>query len=208
MPSTNHHLILASQSPRRSELLKKAGYTFTVLPVQISEILDENLNLHERIRQLAVDKARACLESGILPKQQGNLILGADTVVVLGDQILGKPNDRKENSQSLRLLSGQMHRVITGVCLLEVNTGQLAVGHDETHVYFRDLTDTEIETYVSTGEGLDKAGGYGIQGLAQSFVAKRVGSLDTVIGLPVLLVTRLLAEHYWSIAVDCTNGEP
>lgn len=193
-------LILASQSPRRSELLHLAGYTFTILSVQISEIPDENLNLTDQIRHLAHDKAVACLNSGKVPKGQGNLLLSADTVVVLGEQILGKPKDRNENRDFLRQLSGQTHRVITGVCLLDVDSGDVALDHDLALIEFRQLTESEIENYVSSGDGLDKAGGYGIQGEASAFVAELRGSFDTVMGLPIELVERLLSRNSWEIA--------
>ena len=192
-------LILASQSPRRSELLERAGFTFTVLSVQISEIPDENLNLNEQIRHLARDKALACLNSGMIAKRQGNLLLSADTVVVLDDHILGKPKDRNENREFLCRLSGQMHRVITGVCLLDVDSGDLVLGHDVASIQFRKLSGPEIETYVASDEGLDKAGGYGIQGAAGKFVEKLEGDFESVMGLPVRLVERLLSENNWQI---------
>lgn len=193
-------LILASQSLRRSELLHRAGFTFTILSVQISEIPDENLNLTDQIRHLARDKAIACLNSGKIPKGQGNLLLSADTVVVLGDQILGKPKDRNENRDFLRQLSGQTHRVITGVCLLDVDSGEVALDHDLALIEFKQLSAEEIEIYVNSSDGLDKAGGYGIQGEAAAFVAELNGSFDTVMGLPIQLVERLLTENSWEIA--------
>ena len=193
-------LILASQSPRRSELLHRAGFTFTILSVQISEIPDENLNLIDQIRHLAHDKAVACLNSGKIPKGQGNLLLSADTVVVLGDQILGKPKDRNENRDFLRQLSGQTHRVITGVCLLDVDSGEVALDHDLALIEFKQLSAEEIEIYIDSNDGLDKAGGYGIQGEAAAFVAELNGSFDTVMGLPIQLVERLLTENSWEIA--------
>lgn len=193
-------LILASQSLRRSELLHRAGFTFTILSVQISEIPDENLNLTDQIRHLARDKAIACLNSGKIPKGQGNLLLSADTVVVLGDQILGKPKDRNENRDFLRQLSGQTHRVITGVCLLDVDSGEVALDHDLALIEFKQLSAEEIEIYVNSSDGLDKAGGYGIQGEAAAFVAELNGSFDTVMGLPIQLVEHLLTENSWEIA--------
>lgn len=192
-------LVLASQSPRRSELLSRAGFVFTVTSPQISEIPDENLNLEDQVRGLALDKARACLDSGKVSKGQGNLVLSADTVVVLGDQILGKPKDRKENEQYLLRLSGRKHSVITAVCLLDADSGRLAVGHDVSHIVFRQLSDAEIEEYAASGEGLDKAGGYGIQGAAGKFVERLDGAFDNVMGLPVALVERLIDENGWKV---------
>lgn len=192
-------LILASQSPRRSELLTSAGFSFHVSPSQISEIPDENLNLDDQIRDLALKKAEACLNSGKLVKGLGNLILAADTVVVLDGQILGKPKDRLENAQYLRRLSGRDHQVITGVCLLDVDSNRRALGHSTTLVYFRNLSETEIAAYVNSDEGLDKAGGYGIQGGAGPFVARFEGAYDNVVGLPVALVEKLLKENSWDV---------
>ncbi len=192
-------LILSSQSPRRSELLNRAGFTFTTLSVQISEIPDENLNLTDQIRHLARDKALACLNSGKIAKGHGNLLLSADTVVVLHDQIIGKPKDRNENAEFLRQLSGQTQRVITGVCLLDVDSGRLALGHDMAFIRFKKLSEKEIENYVATGDGLDKAGGYGIQGEASVFIADLDGSFDTVMGLPIAVVECLLRENSWEV---------
>ena len=144
-------------------------------------------------------KAEACLNSGKLSKGQGNLILASDTVVVLADQILGKPIDRPDNEQTLHKLSGHKHRVITGVCLLDQDTGRRTLGHSSTEVEFRKLDSFEISNYVATGEGLDKAGGYGIQGAAGKFVAQISGPLDGVIGLPVALVEKFLEENGWHV---------
>lgn len=195
-----HRLVLASQSPRRSELLERAGFEFTVTPLQISEIPDENLNLPDQIRDLAVKKADAWWASRKPSEREGNLVLSADTVVVFEGKILGKPKDRNENEQYLRRLSGRSHDVITAVCLVDGQTGERAVGHDISKVIFRKLNDEEIAAYIASGEGLDKAGGYGIQGAAGKFVEKLDGAFDTVMGLPIALVEKLLAEKNWEVA--------
>lgn len=192
-------LVLASQSPRRKDLLERAGFRFAVLSVQISEIPDENLNLQDQIQDIARRKAEACLNSGKLAKAQGNLILSSDTVVALDGQILGKPEDRQKNRQMVERLSGQKHSVITAVCLLDVDTGRVALDHAVANVTFRILTESEIEAYVTTGDGLDKAGGYGIQGEAGKFVSVFDGSMDTIIGLPIDLVTKMLKENGWDV---------
>lgn len=195
-----HRLVLASQSPRRREILAKAGFDFLVAPVQISEIPDENLNLEEQIRDLAFQKTMACLESGNLPEGDSILVLASDTVVVLDGQILGKPKDQKENEHHLSRLSGREHQVITAVSLLDVSTGAGAVDHEVSRIQFRKLDLEEIAAYVATGEGLDKAGGYGIQGAAGRFVEKLEGDFDNVVGLPLRLVERMLQENGWSVA--------
>jgi septum formation protein len=151
-------LILASQSPRRSELLRAAGFEFGLSPSQISEILNESLNLPDQICDLARRKAEACLNSGKHAKGQGNLILAADTVVVLDGQILGKPESRQENEQHLGRLSGRVHEVITAVCLCDMDTGRVALDHAFSEIEFRVLSSDEITDYAASGEGLDKAG--------------------------------------------------
>lgn len=192
-------LILASQSPRRRELLSASGFEFDLSPTQISEIPDENLNLEGQIRALARQKAEACLKTGKIARGLGNLILSADTVVVLDGQILGKPADRRENEQYLRRLSGRTHSVITAVALLDVDTGRMAVDHETSWITFRPLSDEEILRYVDSGDGLDKAGGYGIQGMAGEFVSEVRGSYDNIVGLPVALVEELLKENNWDV---------
>ena len=192
-------LILASQSPRRCELLRRAGFDFDLSPSQISEIPDENLNIEERIRDLARRKANACIESGKLMGSLGNLILSADTVVVLDGQILGKPVDRLENERFLRRLSARTHSVITAVCLLETGSGKTAVGHETSMITFKTVAESDLVEYVASGDGLDKAGGYGIQGAAGRFVEQVEGHFDNVIGLPVNLVEQMLTENGWHV---------
>lgn len=195
----NRRLVLASQSPRRSELLRQAGFQFVVCSVQISEIPDENMNLPDQICDLAVQKAAACLKSGKLLKEQGFLILSADTVVCLDGQILGKPKNCIENQQYLGRLSGQTHTVITAVCLFDVDSGTRTVGYEESQIQFRNLTSDEISEYCQSGDGLDKAGGYGIQGAAGKFVRHTIGSYDNIVGLPIKLVENLLKENNWHV---------
>ncbi|MCM2282943.1 MAG: Maf family protein [Bdellovibrionaceae bacterium] len=193
-------LVLASQSPRRRELLERAGFEFLVASVQISEIPNENLNLEEQIRQLAQDKAKALIESGKLPKKQGFLVLASDTVVVLDGRILGKPDSVSVNEVYLRQLSGRKHSVITSICLWDLDSGRVVLDHDVAYVTFRQLSEDEIHAYAVSGEGLDKAGGYGIQGMAGAFVANVSGSMDTIVGLPVALVERVLKENGWNVS--------
>lgn len=192
-------LVLASQSPRRRELLERAGFAFTVSPLQISEIPDENLNLTEQVRDIAKRKAEAWLENAKISEKLGILLLTSDTVVVLGDTLLGKPKDQFENLTFLRSLSGQIHEVITAVCLVDNDTGELALGHDVARIHFRNLSEEEMREYVESEDGLDKAGGYGIQSAAGKFVAKLEGSFETVMGLPVHLVEALIDEKGWIV---------
>jgi septum formation protein len=192
-------LVLASQSPRRSELLSRAGFEFSLAPSQISEIPNENLNLDEQIQDLARRKAEECLRLRKLPERQGNLIISADTVVVLDGQILGKPQDRLENAQYLRRLSGRQHSVITAICLLDVDTGRSVCAHETSLINFKNLGENEIDVYASSGEGLDKAGGYGIQGAAGIFVKTVEGPYDNVVGLPIALLEKMLKENGWHV---------
>lgn len=195
-----HTLVLASQSPRRRELLSKAGFEFEVASVEISEIPKENLSLHEQIEGIASDKAEALVQSPKLPKKQNILVLSADTVVVIDGQILGKPRDLSESESHIRRLSGRTHQVITGVCLWDLGTDKKVVTHETADVTFRKLPDDEIRAYVESRDGMDKAGAYGIQSVGATFITELKGSLENVMGLPVALVERLIKEHGWQVA--------
>jgi septum formation protein len=173
-------LVLASQSPRRSELLRSAGISFRVQAANIDETPLPGEAPVAYVRRLAREKAEAV---------PGELVLGADTVVVAGGQILGKPVNANDAIRMLLLLSGRRHEVITGFCLKGPET---ITGHDTTAVFFAPLTVDEIRAYVATGEPMDKAGAYAIQGLASRFVERIEGSYSNVVGLPVALVYRHL----------------
>ncbi|MGE4132051.1 MAG: nucleoside triphosphate pyrophosphatase [Bdellovibrionales bacterium] len=192
-------IVLASESPRRRELLKSAGFQFHVSPVKVSEIFSENLNPGENASHLATVKAEACFNQSNHLKSKDFLILAADTIVSTGDQILGKPKDAAEAIQFLRLLSGKTHRVITGVALFNCATGERWTGRDCTEVEFKNLSEGQIKTYVETGEPMDKAGAYAIQGGAREFVAEYRGSWSNVVGLPLELLESTLKEKGWSV---------
>ena len=216
MQSSEQMLVLASQSPRRKELLERSGFQFTVASLEISEILKENLSLPDQIRDLARRKASALAQSWRadgLPEslkrnkymnKQGLLLLAADTVVVLDESVLGKPKDLAESEQHIRRLSGRSHRVITAVCLLELNErldeGRVAVAHEWADVVFKNLDDATINEYVAGGEGLDKAGAYGAQGEGVRLIERLDGALDCVMGLPVALVESMLKQNEWLVA--------
>ncbi|MEK7357100.1 MAG: Maf family protein [Bdellovibrionota bacterium] len=157
------------------------------------------MNLPDQVRGLAVSKADAWLAMAKPSEKQGILLLTADTVVVLDGQILGKPKDQKENRRFLEALSGCSHQVITAVCLVEGSTGKRVVDHDVATIAFRKLDPVEMEAYAASGDGLDKAGGYGIQGAAGKFIAKLEGAFDNVMGLPIALVERMLRENGWEL---------
>jgi septum formation protein len=181
-------IVLASASPRRQELLKNAGIHFVVRPANIEEIQHAGEAPVAFAERMARDKARAVRAS--VPDC---VILGADTVVVAGDQVLGKPSDAEDAVRMLRLLSARQHFVITGVCLIRADFED--VRSEKTAVHFTPLTDAEIRDYVATGEPLDKAGAYAIQGRASRWISKIEGDYFNVVGLPVDLVWRMLREH-------------
>lgn len=183
-------LILASQSPRRKELLEQAGLSFTVVP---SEINEDDMTLTEPehyVRRLAEAKAL-----DISTRFPDNWILGADTIVLSGQRILGKPASVDDARSMLKLLSGCTHDVLTGYCLALKNKGRIISETVRTRVLFKPLTDEEITWYVNTPEPYDKAGAYAIQGLG-TFLVKRIeGSYTNVVGLPVCEVIETLSAE-------------
>ncbi|PIS11318.1 MAG: septum formation protein Maf [Bdellovibrio sp. CG10_big_fil_rev_8_21_14_0_10_47_8] len=203
-------LILASESPRRKDLLQKAGFSFHVFSVKVSENLEKNLTVDEQILSIARRKIIASLKSYKSLKTQPFLALSADTMVVLNGLPIGKPRDEEEAADFLRLLSGRKHEVTTAVVLAEgpvpadfqdedFENLKMRQGVQTTHVHFRPISDKEIREYIMTGEPLDKAGAYGIQGLGGNFVEKIVGPFDNVVGLPMELFKKLLQEGGWIV---------
>ena len=181
-------LILASGSSRRQELLRNAGFTFEVRPSSIPEEPRPDETPEAFGRRMAAEKA---LEVAARSPAE-SLVLGADTVVVVGAEILNKPGNSEEAARILRELSGRSHRVLTGVCLVKAPRTIEARGESDTRVWFRPLAEDEIRDYVATGEPLDKAGAYGIQGRASRFVTRIEGCYFNVVGLPVALVDEML----------------
>jgi septum formation protein len=175
-------LVLASASPRRADLLREAGIAFQVVPAHIDEATRPQEPAEAYVERLARDKAAAVQRQ--LP---GAFVLGADTTVVAGDEILAKPLEAGDAARMLRLLSGRSHRVLTGVCLLGPSSF-LRAAVVSTVVAFARLSETDITWYVGTGEPLDKAGAYAVQGGASRFVQRIDGSFSNVVGLPMELV--------------------
>ncbi len=190
-------LILASQSPRRSEILKKAGYQFVSLPVHVSEIPNKNLNLDEQIVDIARRKSQAC--SG-LPQVQGldALIISADTLVCLNGKTLGKPENEHVAYEYLLRLSGREHEVKTAVILLDQTTRKEVSHIETTRIFFKKLSDAVIKDYIATGEPMDKAGAYGIQGLGGQFVEKYDGDFHNVVGLPLQALEKIFKINEWT----------
>jgi septum formation protein len=181
-------LILASSSPRRQELLRNAGFEFEVDPSSVPENLLPGEAPEALVRRLAREKAREVAARS----PAGSLVLGADTAVVVDGAVLGKPTDAEDASRMLRMLSGRSHRVLTGECLVRAPGRLEALEHSSTLVWFRDLSEAEIQGYVSSGEPMDKAGAYAIQGRAARFVTRIEGCYSNVVGLPVSLVDEVL----------------
>lgn len=180
-------LVLASASPRRLELLRSVGFSPEVLPVDVDESLRPGEGPLPLARRLARAKAQAAVRAA-----PGRAVLGADTVVVAGDETLGKPTDRDDARRMLRALSGRWHEVVTAIALVTPR-GDLVEDHSVTRVRFAELTDDEIERYVDGPEPYDKAGAYAIQGAAAWFIAEIAGSATNVIGLPLERVRSVFA---------------
>jgi len=184
--------ILASASPRRAELLRAAGYEFETLAVDVDERVQPGEAPEDYVRRLAIEKSARAVDHVGIQATRTSVTLGADTAVVVDTTVLGKPGRDDEARWMLRLLSGRQHRVLTGVSL---RSGTLEVGDVEvTTVRFAPLTESEIDWYVASGEGRDKAGAYAIQGLASRFIPRIEGSYSNVVGLPIHLVARLITE--------------
>jgi septum formation protein len=188
-------LVLASASPRRQELLRNARIAFAVQVSGMDETPLEGESPRSCAERLARDKARA-----VFPGRPQDYVLGADTIVVVDGAMLGKPRDAADAIRMLRMLSGRTHQVITGVCVVKaVSSGQLSVASENirseiTTVTMCELSEEEIHAYVATGEPMDKAGAYAIQGIAARWIPRIEGDYSNVMGLPVSLVYRMLRE--------------
>ena len=194
-----YKLFLASESPRRRELLSKAGYRFQADSVKLSEIINKNLNPRDAIMTLAAEKAEAFVMANKHLKSQRNLAISADTMVVLGERCLGKPADLQEAREFLDLLSGKMHSVMTVFCLFDFYNGKQVIDYDETLVEFKSLTPEDIQAYLDTGEPMGKAGAYAIQGEGSKLVRRFQGSWSNVVGLPIEKLEKVIELHGWDI---------
>jgi septum formation protein len=194
-------LILASASPRRQELLRAAGIAITVQPTNVPEVPLEGEAPKAFAERLAREKAWA-----IFKQSPTDFVLGADTIVVVDGQILGKPLKPADAERMLRLLSGRTHEVTTGVCVMGPKSGSSSPGNSKsettlgdtrsetTVVTMNELNDEEIRAYIATGEPMDKAGAYAIQGIASRWIPRIEGDYSNVVGLPIALVYRMLRE--------------
>lgn len=192
-------LVLASASPRRQELLRNAGISFVVQVTDIPEIPQQGERPTQFAERLSREKARA-----VFQQRPHEFVLGADTIVVVDDQILGKPRDDSDAARTLRLLSRRTHQVTTGVCLMGPSLGtenqELGTGFEDTRsettlVTMGPLTEEDIRSYIATAEPMDKAGAYAIQGIPSRWISRIEGDYFNVVGLPVALVYGMLRGH-------------
>ncbi|WP_338750433.1 Maf family protein [Bacillus sp. FJAT-52991] len=179
------NIILASSSPRRKELLQQIGLPFTVIVSDVDETISHPMSSEETVMQLASRKACA-----VAKHHEKDVVIGADTIVVLDGEILGKPKDRSDAKRMLSKLSGREHSVYTGVAI--VKEKKQHAFYEKTNVTFWELSDEEVDTYLNSGEPFDKAGAYGIQGRGAVFVKKIDGDYFSVVGLPVASLYRQL----------------
>lgn len=199
MKSKIYKLVLASQSPRRREILKEAGFDFTVYPSNSSESLNENLTLEENLCAIAENKIETVLLELTKRFRKGFIVLSADTTVVLRGKVLGKPKNRKDAVRMLKFMSGKIHTVYTSFSLYNADSGQGITRLVKTKVGFRKLGIEEIQRYVDSGEPFDKAGSYGIQGQARAFINYVEGDLLNVVGLPINDVKLELRKQRWNV---------
>jgi len=186
-------IIIASASPQRSELLKRVGVSFIVYPPDVDEKLDPGMKAEELVQSLSYKKA-----ADVAGKLKGSgisgIIISADTVVVAGGKILGKPSDEDEAFNMLKSLQGRWHSVITGLTVIDSRSSRHVSGCEKTRVKFRKLSDDEITTYIKTGEPMDKAGSYGIQEKGALLVERIEGCYFNVVGLPLARLGLMLKE--------------
>ncbi len=185
----NKPVILASASPRRRELLQQIGISFTIDPADVDESILPGEDAEAYAVRVALDKAREAAK-----RAGAGIVIAADTVVVLDEKVLGKPSDARDAERMLGLLSGRMHKVITGLVVMDSKTGRTLSRTAVTRVWFRDLTGDEIKAYVATNEPLDKAGAYGIQEKGAILVQKIEGCYFNVVGLPLALLGEMLSD--------------
>lgn len=182
-------IILASNSPRRRELLRQIGLAFKVCPTQTDERVLPSEKPETYAVRVASDKASVAIR-----KVTKGIVIAADTIVVAGDSILGKPVDKHDAERMLLMLQGKMHLVMTGIAVMDAGTKKMLTGLSVTKVWFRNMTEAEIHSYVETGEPKDKAGAYGIQGKGALLVERIEGCYFNVVGLPLSLLGGLLRD--------------
>lgn len=182
-------LVLASSSPRRQEIMEMLGLDFIIIPSRIDEEKFVNLNPLDMVKELSKAKAEE-----VADLVEDTLVIGSDTIVVLDGVVLGKPADQFEAINMLKQLQNKQHIVLTGLAICDTS-GQLTVDYDKTDVFMVPLSDDDIINYVKTGEPMDKAGAYGIQGVGGAFIESINGSYYTVMGLPIHKLVKMLRKY-------------
>lgn len=191
--TTKPTLILASSSPRRRELIQLLGLPVTIRNNDVDETMEREITPVETVKELSTRKARAAFEQ-IKGSFENGVIVGSDTVVVYNGKILSKPENKDDAFRMLKLLQGNTHDVYSGIACIETVTGENVVNHSVTQVTMKPLTDEQIRSYIQTGEPMDKAGAYAVQGLGATFVEKINGDYFTVVGLPLALLSDMLKD--------------
>ena len=183
-------LVLASASPRRAEILRMSGWDFETFPTAVDETRRIGEDAAPYVERVAREKAEAAAQ-GVADR----IVVGADTVVVIDGEILGKPRDAEDARRMLRLLQDRWHKVVTGICVINKNSAAAEIAHETTEVKFGPMTEDEIDWYVSTGEPMDKAGAYAIQGLSARFIERIRGDYLNVVGLPLRELYKIVEKR-------------
>lgn len=184
-------IILASKSPRRREILENTKVRFSIKESQIDEIIKVDESPKETVMRLAYEKAL-----DVASNNKDSLVIGADTIVVINDQILGKPKNEEDAYNMIKLLSGKTHYVITGFALINLNLNKEVIDCEVSQVTFKELSESCIKDYIQTKESLDKAGAYGIQGYGGLLVKNIQGDYFNIVGLPISKISDCLQEHF------------
>jgi septum formation protein len=189
-------LVLASQSPRRIQLLEKAGFSFTSIPISTSELVDGKLNPDTQILSITRQKLEAAEKWLKGLSKEDSTVIVADTEVVFEGHLLGKPQNKEHSREIIRRLSGNTHFVRTAVIVKNLKFMKEMSHIESSLVQFKKLSDSEINAYVESGEGMDKAGAYGIQGLGQALVDFQRGSVTNIVGFPIEVIAPILKNYF------------
>ena len=185
-------IILASASPRRKSLMEVLGVDFEIKISECEEIIDKTKNVEEIVMSLSLQKAQAVAKDS----DSNSLVIGADTIVSYKNEILGKPENYDDAVRMLKLLSGKTHSVYTGFTIINTSDNTVITDYEKSDVTFKNLPEQEIDDYVNTGEPMDKAGAYSIQGIASSFVESLSGDYNNVVGLPIYKLSKYLYNSF------------
>lgn len=185
------NIILASASPRRKEILENINVKFDIVKSDIDEVILEDELPPQVVMRLAFEKSMDVAKSN-----QESLVIGADTIVVFNNKVLGKPKDKEDARNTIRLLSGNTHEVITGISLINLSANKKIIDYVVSRVKFKDLSEDDINDYINTGESLDKAGAYGIQGYGSLLIEEIQGDYFNIVGLPISKLSDLVKKNF------------